>query len=347
MKEPWLPFVACAIATVAVAVAQSPGLAPARELPGLPRIPSLQQGACFLLEPHERSLALELRWFAGTPQRTAFVDWTAAEAPDKTAPETASFVIGDFDGDGADETLLRRGDGYRAMGIRRAPDGARAPGTWFSGRVFDIDGDRKADLCTFADATVARLVDALGTPRMEPVLTLTSHLLPGSAIEAGTAGDFDRDGKVDLLLALPERGLVWCRGIGAAGAVQFTAPIPLWPAMPGERVTGLLLADLDQDGWLDVFVSASIPTGNSSPFAFSHREDRRDRTPAEEARLQALLQPQPAEGGIRLPSTLHTPTVNPFERMLEMKERRDRIQALQTRESRWLALPVRVHRRKA
>ncbi|MBL8755183.1 MAG: VCBS repeat-containing protein, partial [Planctomycetes bacterium] len=328
--------------------AQVPGLLATLPLPGLPRVLRLDVGTSFVLAPASDG-TLDLQWVAGTLRTTPACDWRTADEPGKDAPLPASLVGGDFDGDGKVEFVQRIGERYHVLGADTAPTHGRTQGIWFSGRCFDLDGDGKAELPSHDGAQILQLVDALGTPRTEPLLDLNAHLLPGTAIEAGTAGDYDRDGDVDLVLALPERGLVWLPNLGPKSATRFGPPVPLWPYEPGTRVSGLLLEDFDGDGWPDLFV-ASCARGGSGPFAFQHDEERRDRTPRQEAELRRLEQKpaaRPPEASLpQMPGTLHSERPDPFARLLEWKEHQDRARSLRCITTPWHARPVVVHVRK-
>jgi hypothetical protein len=277
-------------------------------------------------------------------------DWRSAEAPATDAPPQLCVTKGDFDGDGFSEHLQWLAGRIRVAGQAKAPQPESPPGTWFSGSARDLDGDGKDELLSHVGARVVRMRDVLKEPCTDTLVDLTAHLLPGTAIEAGAAGDWDRDGDVDLVLALPERGLVWLPNGGGAETPRFDVPVPLWPAAPGVRVCGLLLEDFDGDGWLDLFVT-TCGRGSDGPFAFQHDEPRLDRTPAQDEELRRLERERgtiPRAGGElpTMPGTLHGGTVNPFERILQQKERADRIRNLRSIRTPWHARPVVVHVRR-
>ncbi|MCB9520936.1 MAG: CRTAC1 family protein [Myxococcales bacterium] len=85
--------------------------------------------------------------------------------------------------------------------------------------------------------------------------------------------DFDRDGRLDLVVASGDGGYV----LAGDGAGRFSAKAGAFPSMPaippsnpfaagGPRVAGLVAADFDGDGWTDVFVARTVNLGAASLF---------------------------------------------------------------------------------
>ncbi|PTW55733.1 uncharacterized membrane protein YraQ (UPF0718 family) [Breoghania corrubedonensis] len=66
------------------------------------------------------------------------------------------------------------------------------------------------------------------------------------------AGDYDRDGKTDLVFASTEKGLHFYAGDGKGGFAPQTFDIGRIAEMP---VFNAVLVDIDNDGWLDLFLT--------------------------------------------------------------------------------------------
>ena len=118
---------------------------------------------------------------------------------------------------------------------------------------FDVDGDPDAALLD--GEGVVHLFENRQAGRFDPAESLE---LPVAAI-ALAVGDLDADGRLDLAL-LDAGGGLW-RG-GWDGAAWETAEIASWDGFPAGAAPGthrLLLADLDNNGALDVL--ASGPSG--------------------------------------------------------------------------------------
>ena len=149
-----------------------------------------------------------------------------------------------------------------------------------------------------------------GTYRFTPLPRL-AQIAP---VHGMAAGDFDGDGRADLMLVgnsyapVPETGrfdggLGWLlRGDGAGG---FTAVLPAESGfiVPGEA-RALAVADLNQDGWPDVFVTRN----NDVPLTFLNRDQPGRHsfgvvlrgTPGNPASVGARLTLQLADGSTQL-----------------------------------------------
>jgi hypothetical protein len=338
-----------------------PGLASAQPLPVLlPPMPALAgASAVFTARGVDLSmLCLRNGDLHETPIRPAPPLGVSRPAFQDAA--RCSLQIGDFDGDGSEEVLARLPSQKAFVRTVATPrQSAWIPlragdGAWFSGCAFDWFGDGCAAL-VFVDGSrvvAAQRVFAMDT-RLEPLVDLGD-----AKILAGTAGDFDLDGLPDLVLVMPDRGFVWCRHEGTRTEPRFSAPIPLWPADPGVVVTSVLLFPIDDDPWPDLVVGSAMRAfdGHSD---FSLREPR---TTDEIEQATRALENQPAAGANTesttpglldrgntqppLPALLGRNTGdNPFAKLLEVKNRQDRIEALRWREIPMTARAPVVHYR--
>lgn len=66
------------------------------------------------------------------------------------------------------------------------------------------------------------------------------------------SGDFDRDGDIDLVLASTEKGLYFYANDGSGQFKPMEFPIGALRDMP---IFNAVLADIDSDGWLDLFIT--------------------------------------------------------------------------------------------
>lgn len=185
-------------------------------------------------------------------------------------------LVPDLDGDGLAEVLLPSVNRL----YRRAPDGSYTaeplcrfpPGILFTALVADFDGDGTADLLAArADAVVLYR----GSPPRgrfdlpEQVVWRPQTPLPNPMVM--TCGDIDQDGDLDVFLGqyrVPTLGQVLrpfyydandgfpaylLRNDGAAGFQDVTVAAGLEPNRR-RRTYSASLADLDDDGWLDLVV---------------------------------------------------------------------------------------------
>jgi hypothetical protein len=146
----------------------------------------------------------------------------------------------DFLGFGGDDFRKLAGNpGFAAYGAMARTD----PGAWGVVKA-DVNGDGQEDLCTFGEDRVALLLSA-GNLMEEAALPLT-----GGARSA-CFGDYNGDGKLDLLLATPTGPKLFAN----AGSGSFT---DVSAALPQERYYNLTSAqfiDADADGKLDVLLA--------------------------------------------------------------------------------------------
>jgi hypothetical protein len=322
-----------------------PGLAaPAPLPPQLPRVRAADRGACFALAQRPDKSTAVLTYQLVLREVSFAVDPAApVEEIGDEHRSLASLVVGDFDGDGADEVLGRDLQGHPVVLVAgRAPEPApreraSAPdpvmGPWLSGRAHDWDGDGSADLLFLSGTKVQVLRGVYAARGCSTLLDLQGTFLPPGGPIAGTACDWDLDGMVDLVVSLPERGVLWCRNEGTRAAPRFAQPSVLWPAAPGVVVTSLLAFRVDDDPWDDLIVGTAA-FGDDAAHRVVVRMPRVDRTPEQDEELRAALaararQRQGAALGNALGNAGQAATPSMFERLLAAKELDDRIAALQ------------------
>ena len=197
-------------------------------------------------------------------------------------------LLGDLDGDGADEVLvynpsdwarpylgLLADDGRDGLELVARWDGELpgwplAPNDRF--HLADLDGDGAKDLVVLNGADhgaprLALLRSQLGSAPgglpgggrgLEPIARFQSAL-PGWQLGRGDrllVGDFDGDGREDLWLAnggdwaLPYLALLRSTGDGLALASRYDGALPGWRMRPGDRY---LVGDFDGDGRADLY----------------------------------------------------------------------------------------------
>lgn len=328
-----------------------PGVAAPQPLPDqLPKARAIDRGAGYVLA--QRGGQPVVLWCENVLREAPFARGDAPDVPQLgfgIGPPD-SLQIGDFDGDGQDDVLGRFDRNVALLLPDRVPQMARrsphllrerADGPWFSGRAFDWFGDGRADVAFFDGTKIKVHREILGDGPTDVLLDLGETNLPLDATAAGTAGDWDLDGLPDLVLALPERGLVWCRHEGSRTVPKFREPTPLWPTAPGVVVCSLVLFPVDEDPWPDLVVSTAAPVAQERA-DFVRRVPRGGRSQAdnellrqaeadladlerEAARVQAGLASERAEG--------------PFGRLLRKQQLEATIARL-----RWQDVPMAVQR---
>lgn len=273
----------------APAVPVSP-LAPPRALAWpVPCARTPQNGAGFVIDANGGKPLL--RWFAG------LLHGEPLGSPAADAPGTATrqLLLGDFDGDGSVEVLARGYDGVELLRLDGRDAGLartqrmrlQAAGErWLSGTACDWFGDGMAAVARTNQEEIVVQRRILAGDQAQTLLRFDPRDLPRGAGIVGSAGDFDLDGLPDLVIALPERGLVWYRNEGTRTAPRFSAAIPLWPATPGVVVTWILVAPIDGDPWPDVLMGTAAPASERAG-DFELRVPRL-RTPEQDAELRQL-----------------------------------------------------------
>ncbi|MGA8891886.1 MAG: VCBS repeat-containing protein, partial [Anaeromyxobacteraceae bacterium] len=163
---------------------------------------------------------------------------------------------GDVDGDGSPDlvvltsspdapVLVLRGRGDITFSAPEVAGTAVSTGADTVPLCADLDGDGRADLA---------LVQPGRSPGISVLRSLGASFEPGHALDVAAvdaaAGDLDRDGDVDLVVAAADGNrLLFLRNLGDG---RFAAPVevPL-----GGAPARVLVTDLDADLWPDVVVA--------------------------------------------------------------------------------------------
>jgi Leucine-rich repeat (LRR) protein len=119
--------------------------------------------------------------------------------------------------------------------------------------VADLDGDTKPDIIIANQnsntISVLRNTGSVGTVSFAAKIDFSTGLGPWSV----AAGDFDRDGKIDLAAANNTASSVSIlRNTGSAGTIAFAAKVD---AATGTSPIGISICDLDGDGKADIATS--------------------------------------------------------------------------------------------
>jgi len=199
--------------------------------------------------------------------------------------------VADLDGDGRPEVVAVGTRGF--VGVFAGEDGrllwqlpAAMRGLSGNARVFDVDGDRVADLyvgqCVNNPLSAAAF--SFRASRTAPrelwrVPTLRDN---GCGTDADVAGDLDGDGRPEVIIAQGYDRMYVLDG--ATGAVRSEVPAP--PSGPFRSYTTLMLRQLDLDPELELL---AFTNGYSEgpPAVGSRRVIRYDRDPAGPGRLRA------------------------------------------------------------
>jgi hypothetical protein len=207
-----------------------------------------------------------------------------------------ALISADFDHDGRLDLAFFATCGLRAISVffqngdgtfteRQVPM-VDDPGNIFEGTLqgVDVTGDGVPDLVTISptnSSSPSAHVDVYASMGDRTFAPVVSHAVPGvfsSAHGAGTAGDYDGDGKVDILVAGPD-GYYLLRQIpgGLAPAVRVAAfARPTWADVLASdfqfSITEMRLVDIDGDGRADVV----FKTGSSGFFPISVRLQQSD-----------------------------------------------------------------------
>ena len=205
----------------------------------------------------------------------------ASTVPGLTTSDTGKYVVGDFDGDGADEVLFQYGNAAGApfgyvdyvdgqMTVLTKADSPFAAFTFtdmatvtnnFS--VGDYNGDGRDDLLTFSTSTGATalyLSQANGSYASVSTATL-SALATTSAAARTIVGDFDGDGDTDLLSLVSLNPNVFqyaqSNGDGTFTVMNQSASPFAEAALTMNSNHTVRVADFNGDGKDDIFVLTS------------------------------------------------------------------------------------------
>ncbi len=162
--------------------------------------------------------------------------------------------------------------------------------------MFDWDSDGDLDLLVGNIAGGVTRIENVGS-KTKPVFGKERHpVMAGkSALKvSGDAGpvavDWDRDGRLDLIVGSDDGEVAFFRNVGKAGAPEFAAAVELlprsvqgWDAIPvggapkgyGVR-TKVHVADWNGDGQLDILVGDYVQQAQTPPELTAEQEARRD-----------------------------------------------------------------------
>jgi len=136
------------------------------------------------------------------------------------------------------------------------------PSRWWTVAVaVDLDGDRVADLFTAgSERRLWRNAGGRFEPAEVPALPAT-----GPAVADAAAGDLDGDGDEDLVLLLAGGVVHVLRNQSRPGVLAFTGPEVQCAAPPLRAPVSLAVADLDNDGRLDLAIAQRNGGGRMFP----------------------------------------------------------------------------------
>jgi len=194
---------------------------------------------------------VRIRWGADEQRFSDWSWWATGDGPMRVA-------VGDLNADGRDDFVTSNVLGSNSITVRRrlaaggfdsqsysAPDGASDIA------LVDVDQDGDLDIVYpsgIHNATIAVRRNAGGGAFGDPILSNMGNGY-GDNFSALTFGDFDEDGKLDVIGARNTHSLVRALGNGNG---TFSSPVA---APTGNNPVHIVTADFDFDGHLDFAVS--------------------------------------------------------------------------------------------
>jgi hypothetical protein len=174
---------------------------------------------------------------------------------------TGSAVAGDFDGDGKQDVVAAsRGSAslklYRGNGAGSISFTAES---WFPGEAisqlaaFDLDGDGRSDVVALHLDGVASIWQGTPTGLSSPRMIV----VPGGFPHGIAAGDFDRDGRLDLAFGTTKNGSAYVSVFVFAGSGYRLAKNLVAPGAG----SNLRAADVNGDGFADLIAPMGSVTG--------------------------------------------------------------------------------------
>lgn len=183
----------------------------------------------------------------------------------KTTPNPTSVIAADFNGDGNLDLAVATGFGGRvglSIFLSNGDGTFQAERKYITGLVFasfpsvstaDFNGDGKLDLVIAgSDTDQISIMLGNGDGTFQP--PMLPNLTNGEIADGVIVGDFNGDGKLDLLIAVPTASLYVALGNGDGTFRQLTS----FSVTPSAG--GFALADLNGDGILDLVISSTNVT---------------------------------------------------------------------------------------
>lgn len=190
----------------------------------------------------------------------AYVDYAADESKQCTGPLRSLDYCGPENFPPAQDRLYRNDGRGRFTDVTRDAGLSRVTGRGLGVSVADFDGDGQTDIYVANDRTENQLWinEGDGTFRDTAVMAgaaVNSQGMPEASMGV-TAGDYDADGDMDLFLSHydPETNTLY-RNDGKGRFLDVTGTTGLGAPSLSRTGWGTALADLDNDGRLDLFVA--------------------------------------------------------------------------------------------
>ncbi len=174
----------------------------------------------------------------------------------------APILTADFNGDGIPDVVIfgSTSAGQVLSIFLGRPDGSFAPGVDYSVQangftVGDFNGDGKLDVIvvTYGYTITGSILLGNGDGTLQSPVPLNQNI--GNGYTAAASGDFNGDGKLDLLLLTPDFGSGATMAI-LLGNGDGTFQAPLTYSVP--TAPYLVLGDFNRDGKLDVAISGGF-----------------------------------------------------------------------------------------